>query len=218
MFALAKRRLRDAINTPGREGTTLPIWTISQAKEKFVVFDYPGDDGSRVTAWFKGQLRAIGTCLKEGLPEASLTLVYAGIDTFGLLGAQSGVDFSTRSTFIQWCEGYILTRLHAVGGGAVPAIDLYAARCGVLHTSTPLSDLERKGQAHEIWYQFLGQTGVNLITDAKLEPLILDVQELATAFKEGGLAFMADLQQDTAKLANAEARAAHFLRWGKASM
>jgi hypothetical protein len=37
---------------------------------------------------------------------------------------------------------------------------------------------------------------MNLIMDAKLWPLGLDIQNLAIAFKEGGLAFLADLKQD----------------------
>jgi hypothetical protein len=52
-----------------------------------VHFEYAGDNGSRTISWFKEHLRAIATCINEGLPDASLTLIYSGIDTFGLLAA-----------------------------------------------------------------------------------------------------------------------------------
>ena len=66
-----------------------------------------------------------------------------------------------------------------------------------------------------MWYQFLGRAGMNLIMNAKLKPLGLDIENLAMAFKEGGLAFLADLKQDPAGAQNAEARAQHFLGWGR---
>lgn len=159
-------------------------------------FEYAGDDGSRIVSWFKGHLRAIETCVNEDLPEASLTLIYSGIGTFGLLAALPGIVDASGDTYKQWCDKYILPRITSVEGDAVKAVDLWAARCGVLHTSTPLSKLEREGKAHQIWYQFLGKAGMNLIMDAKLRPLGLDIQNLAIAFKEGGLAFLADLKQD----------------------
>jgi hypothetical protein len=177
-----------------------------------VHFEYAGDDGSRMVSWFKEHLRAIETCINERLPEASLTLIYSGIDTFGLLAARPGAKYAAGETFKDWCQRYIVRRLQSVEGDQVTAFDLWGARCGVLHTSTPLSRVGREGKARETWYQFLGLAGVNLIMNTKLKPLGLDVQGLATAFKEGGLASLADLKQDQIRLNEAEARAQHFLR------
>jgi len=161
------------------------------------------------------QLDALATCINAGLPEASLTLIYSGIDTFGLLNAPPGDLDATGDTYKKWCEKYVLTRLQSVDGEPVTAVDLWAARCGVLHTSTPLSKLEREGKAHQIWYKFLGKVGVNFIMNAKLKPFGLDIHQFAMAFKQGGLAFLADLQQDQTALETANARAQHFLRWAK---
>ena len=178
-------------------------------------FEYAGDDGSRIVSWFKEHLRAIATCVNEGLPEASLTLIYSGIDTFGLLAAPPGIVDASGDTYKQWCDKYILPRISSIEGDPVTAVDLWAARCGVLHTSSPLSKLEREGKAHQIWYQVLGKAGMNLIMDAKLKPLGLDIQHLGMALKEGGLAFLADLRKDQTALEAADTRAQHFLRWGK---
>lgn len=149
------------------------------------------------------------------VPEASLILIYSGIDTFGLLAAPPVALDATGDTCKQWCEKYILPRIHSVEGKSVTAVDLSAARCGVLHTSTPVSKLEREGKANQFWYQFLGNAGVNLITSSKLPLLGLDVQDLALAFKEGGIACIKDINQDQAAFQAADARAQHFLRWGK---
>jgi hypothetical protein len=56
---------------------------------------------------------------------------------------------------------------------------------------------------------------MNLIVNTQLKPLELDIQNLAMAVKEGGLAFLADLNKDPTSFQAADARAQHFLRWGK---
>lgn len=178
-------------------------------------FDYVGDDPNknRMVSWFQTRCHAIATCLNAESPEASLVLIYSGFDTFGLLAAAPDVQDASGDTFMQWCEKYILPRIKSVEGALVTAADLWGARCGVLHTSTPLSSKERQGKAHQIWYQFVGKAGVNFIMDSKLPPLGLDVQNLALAFKEGGIACITDINKDPTAFQAADARAQHFLRW-----
>ena len=182
-----------------------------------MIFDYAGDDPNknRMVSWFQTHCHAIATCLNAELPEASLVLIYSGFDTFGLLAAPPNVPYATSDTYMQWCEKYILPRIKSVEGELVTAVDLWGARCGMLHTSTPISYLERKGKAHQIWYRFDGKAGVNLITSTKLPLLGLDVQNLAVAFKEGGIACITDINQDPISFHAADERAQHFLRWGK---
>src|ERR1035441_8066718 len=47
---------------------------------------------------------------------AILTLVYSGIDTFGLLGAPAAALDATGDTYKDWCEKYILPRIKSVEG------------------------------------------------------------------------------------------------------
>jgi hypothetical protein len=179
-----------------------------------MVFTYAGDQGSRTLAWLGPHLKGIALSLENELPEQALALIYSGIDTLGLLGAAASITDATRSTFMPWCETYILPRVQSVEGDPLTAVDLYAARCGVLHTSTPASALGRKGDAREIWYQFRGRTGINMLCVLPVPALRLDVEVLAWAFRDGALAFLADLQKDLVRLQVADNRAQHFLRWG----
>lgn len=178
-------------------------------------FAYAGDDGSRLFSWLGGQLRVIASCVDAGYPEGGLILIYSGIDTLGFFAAPLGTSDATGKTFKDWCENYLLRNLQSVEGAPVTAVDLWAARCGLLHTSTPASTLGREGKARELWYQFRGRAGVNLMANVQLEPLGLDVEHLAVTFKEGGLAFMNDLKQDKARFQIAEQRAGSLLRWGR---
>jgi hypothetical protein len=182
-----------------------------------VILDYSGDEtGGQIVVWFKRQLKAIGTLWDAGLPEAVLTVLYSSIDAFGLLAAPTGVLDATGDTFTNWCEKYILPRLQTVDGTPITSTDLWAARCGVLHTSTPLSKLERAGKARQFFYQFKDQTGINMFLNSPLMPAWIDIGTLAMAFKEGGIAFIKDLNGDPDKFGTADDRAQHFLRWGTA--
>ncbi len=179
-------------------------------------FYYAGDGNlNRIVSWFQGHIRAIGICIENKLPEASLALIYSGIDTLGFLASPVNNDFATRKTFEEWCDQYIVPKLTTVEGQPLTSIDLYAARCGILHTSTPLSALSQQGKAHECWYQFGEETGINIILNTPSLPSRIDVVQLALALKEGGLAFISDLNENPTNLQTADSRAQHFLRWGK---
>jgi hypothetical protein len=177
-------------------------------------FEYSGDDGNLIMSWLTKQVRAIGLCFDSGLPEAALTLLYSGIDTLGFLAASPPKNKATEETFKDWCNVYLLTRLKSVDGETLTSLDLYAARCGILHTSSPVSNRSRKGAAREVCYQFKGQHGVNLMMNVKLVPLMLDIEEFITAFKESGIAFIQDLSRDQTRREAAEMRASSFFRWG----
>lgn len=182
-----------------------------------MTIDYAGDDPhvNQMVSWFQIQLRAITTCLKADLPEAALALIYSGIDTFGLLAANPDIQYASRDTFKQWCDKYVLPRVQPVEGGAANASDLWGARCGVLHTSTPLSASERAGEARQIWYHLDGKVGVNLITITAMPALVIDIKNLALAFKEGGVACITEINQDAIAFQAASDRSQHFLRWGR---
>jgi hypothetical protein len=179
-----------------------------------VKFYYDGDEpGGQMLSWFKLQLKAIGALWDAELPEAMLTIMYSGIDSFGLLAAPTGVLDASGNTFKQWCEKYILTRLQSVDGTPITSTDLWAARCGILHTSTPLSQLERDGKARQVFYQFKDKTLVNMILNAPKMPVRIDIANLGFALKEGGIAFLTDLKNDPPSQKLADDRAQHFLRW-----
>ena len=176
-------------------------------------FVYGGDDGSQIGSRLKELLGAIALCLQSGFPEGALVLLYSGIDTLGLLAAAQGTNDASRKTFEGWCQLYLVPRLKSIEGQTVAPEDLWSARCGVLHTSTPVSKLSREGKAHELWYRFQGRMGVNLSVNAKLEPLGVEIEKLAVTFQEASLAFISDLGNDPIKRQNAEDRAQRFLRW-----
>jgi hypothetical protein len=89
--------------------------------------------------------RGIEICIENKLVFPSLTLIYSGIDTFSWVAYG---DISVRKRFTKWVENHMY--------GAKPLsprpIDLYAARCAILHTLTPNSDLSKNNSALPICY------------------------------------------------------------------
>ena len=85
-------------------------------------------------------------CIKNELIGPALILIYSSIDTCGWL--DSYCAFATRASFTDWTENYLLTAKTL----QCSALDLYAARCGLLHTLTPDSQLSAHGKARRICY------------------------------------------------------------------
>ncbi len=162
--------------------------------------------------WLNQRLKAIKVCLDSSYAEAALAPLYSAIDTLAFLGAPASTQFSTKQDFIAWCDRYIVPSLGATSGAT--GIDLYGARCGVLHTSSAASALGQQGKAREVWYQFKGRTGVNLMTNTPQPALLLDMEILVSAFEKGSRAFLADLEGDQPRLAIAQQRAQQFFSWG----
>lgn len=171
-----------------------------------------------VTSWLKERIAAIRVCLDSSLREPALTLIYAGIDTLGLLDAPANQIDASRSSFVQWSENYILPSLSPIAGSPVAGLDLYAARCGILHASSPISQLARAGTAREIWYQFKSDFGVNLRSKASGMPLLVDIEDLSNAFEHGSNQFLAAIKADKTRFDRAVERANQFFAWGIGSV
>jgi hypothetical protein len=177
-------------------------------------FHIPEKSDNAIEVWLRSRIQAISLCLKSGLPEDALTLIYSGIDTLGFLDAPLGQLWATEVSFEAWSDRYIVPSLRPVVGTSPSAVDLFGARCGILHTSTSFSQLGKKGAAREIWYQYRGKSAVNLTLDTPGMPLLIDIDQFANVFEVGGARFVADLKMEKVRFDRAEARAARFFSWG----
>jgi hypothetical protein len=91
---------------------------------------------------------AIVYCYENELLMPCLVLLYSGIDVAASLEPSAGKGVGER--FEKWVERYMLK------GRSLPctARELYAARCAVVHTFTPNSNLSKTGKARVIGYAF----------------------------------------------------------------
>jgi hypothetical protein len=79
-------------------------------------------------------LAAIEDCLQKRRILQCLCLLYAGIDVVASLERMP--QESTKSAFVRWVEENVLK----VRPMSCTALELYAARCGILHSFTADSD------------------------------------------------------------------------------
>ena len=89
---------------------------------------------------------SIEDCLSKGRVLSCLTLLYAAIDIFASLEQQA--HEGTKGSFVRWVDTYMLPN----NALQFCSIDLYAARCGIVHAFSAESDLSRSGKARKILY------------------------------------------------------------------
>jgi hypothetical protein len=97
---------------------------------------------------FLEPLRAIELCWESRLYGPVLVLMYSTIDAVAWLSCPLGQPEVKRSDFVGWVDRYLIPD----SGLQCTATELYAARCGVLHSLTPDSGISRKGDARQIYY------------------------------------------------------------------
>jgi hypothetical protein len=144
---------------------------------------------------------AINDCLDKQQIMPCLIMLYSGLEIVARMGSQPGE--TTRRYFMRWVETYILHKAEY----EVTAIELYAARCGVLHAFSPDSDLFKNGKARRIAYSW-GTASVDKLRDSikttSHDLAALHLNTFVRAFMNGIADFMDDLEADPVAQKRAE--------------
>jgi hypothetical protein len=93
-------------------------------------------------------LGAISKCVRSGFHLPALMLIYSTIDVMAWLDRDEEANDVTRSDFLRWADTYLLPDSDL----GCTAIDLYAARCAILHSYSAESRLTREGIAKTVYY------------------------------------------------------------------
>ncbi len=103
---------------------------------------------TRVRFHLADLVSAAHTCFANGSTLPGILLSYATMDIAASLTRPIGQPDTTGDDFKRWVEKYLLpgSRLNC------SSADLWAARCGVLHTYSAASRLSRQGSAKMIAY------------------------------------------------------------------
>jgi hypothetical protein len=156
-----------------------------------------------------GELQeAIGDCLARRQHFATLILIYAAIDIVASIESKTG---SNKPSFIRWADSYLIPAMPI----DCTALELYAARCGILHTMTAESDLSRSGQARAIYYGW-GDANSDDLNSAiatsgnKDKVVVLNVEQLREAFLVAVVAWANEVRRDSARLKQVNAQSAKW--------
>jgi hypothetical protein len=189
---------------------------------------FPSLRSPPISVKFKQIMAAAELCIAANLNTPALILIYSAIDAASWLCAEDAND-QIQNYFVAWVEKYILTP----GRIECSALDLWAARCGIVHTLSASSRLSRRGKAHQILY--VNHGGNREILD-RLETIrnakslrgardgreqasatdmsryvVLETDALMKAFQEGFASTLSDAKSDASLNARIKERASKVL-------
>jgi hypothetical protein len=154
--------------------------------------------------------QAIDACLKSDLRTPALILLYSAIEIAGFLDNEVP-SAGSRRVFENWVKKYLLP----VKSLYCSAVDIYAARCGVIHTFTPESDLSKDGRAREILYAWNRESEYvahRYITKSKTQDsqVVVTFHDLYEGWKRGIEQFIGELTDDPQRRRRVLERAQSF--------
>ena len=151
----------------------------------------------------------IDACIEKKLSSPALILIYSGIDTVGWL--DSSEDYATRTSFMKWVDAYLLKAKPL----QCTSLELYAARCGLLHTFTPDSQVSSVGKARRIYYAWGTASVQDLqrtidLTNKTGEYVAVHVNDLYEAWRLGVLQFTEELEKNPDRISRVYKKASKF--------
>jgi hypothetical protein len=140
--------------------------------------------GDAVASNIEEHVVAIRLCLDNHLHMPALALVYCGIDVLANLCRPVENSEVKPSDFVGWAERYMECQRYL----GVSGIDLYGARCGILHTYTMDSRLSAKGHAKRILYAWGNRNpddAMKVLSRLELTEIVIKIEQLFEAFLYG---------------------------------
>lgn len=154
-------------------------------------------------------IAAIQVRLEKKLNTPALLLLYSGIDIVGWLHADDPTN-PVRNRFIEWVDTYLLQARPL----QCTSLELYAARCGLVHSFSPDSGLTERGEARKIvyaWGTSNFRTLEEMIAVAKMGGYVaVQLETLVEAFALGVNQFLKELDLDPMESARVQKRAQKF--------
>ena len=143
-------------------------------------------------------LAATDLCIGERLYMPALVLIYTAIDSVSWLASDDRNE-PVRIRFEKWVNKWMLQKYPL----PCTATELYAARCGILHTLTPDSDLSKKG-IRKIAYAWGKADSDDLAKTIQLldyQGLVaVHLEDILGSFRQGFADFLNALVRDDEKM------------------
>lgn len=142
-------------------------------------------------------------CLQARVITPILVLIYSAIDVAGWLYASNSTA-SPNARFTNWVARYLLPARNL---GCSP-LELYGARCGLVHNFSAASDLSRQLKVREILYAWGDSDietlrGLSKIANIQIpgrQPTVqyteIQIEDLISAFRDGLRRFFEDARMD----------------------
>ena len=145
-----------------------------------------------INAVHSGIKCGIRVTLEKKCLGSAVILILSGIDAMAYLGMEAGRDDVSRSDFVEWADRYIKFPCKE----QLTGLDLYGARCAMLHSYGTASALSRTGKCRQIGYLDKSVPEVCFNPTVSQSLVLVSVPALAEAFFTGVDRFLVDLFAD----------------------
>ena len=137
-------------------------------------------------------------CFENKYYVPTLMIIYSGIDIMSWLDLPEEKEQTGRTYFKNWVEKYLMPCQNLKCNSE----DLYAARCGILHSFSCYSSKTRNNIAEVIFYSTNPKQNKRLEKinkSYKRKALAISIPGLLSAFNEGVKRFKNDIENDVVK-------------------
>lgn len=155
-----------------------------------------------VNAINNGIKRGIQVTVDNGCFGSAVILILSGIDTMAYLGMPADQQEVNKTDFISWAGRYMKFPCEE----QLTGIDLYGARCGMLHQYGVRSNLSRSGKCRMVGYMDASIPEVRYDKNTSKDLILVSVPALMTTFFEGIDKFLPVIFSDAKKAIVAEKR------------
>ncbi|HXG89160.1 MAG TPA: hypothetical protein VNJ02_12555 [Vicinamibacterales bacterium] len=138
----------------------------------------------------------IKACERAKCVVSTLTLIYSAIDALAALTRESQNTRATRKEFLDWVNSYLLPELDS----DLTAMDIYGARCGVVHTYAPTSDLSRDGKVKLVVYKWREghRPDDPILAERARSATVIEIEEVIDGLNRAVQAFERHIDADVA--------------------
>src|SRR5687768_16366050 len=143
-------------------------------------------NNQRDSKWY--QARHPRHTLEKNCLGSAVILFLSAIDAMAYLEVPPDQNGVNRSDFVRWVERYIKFPCKEQLSG----LELYGARCAMLHNYGTASDLSRKGRCRQVGYMDKSVPEVRYDRNVSREVVLVSVPALADAFFSGVDKFLVD--------------------------
>ena len=140
--------------------------------------------------------------LENDCLDSAVILILSGIDAMAYIAMPAGQYDVTRDDFVKWAEQYIKFPCSE----QLTGLDLYGARCAMLHSYGTASKLSREEKCRQVGYMDKSVPEVRFAPNVSNDLVLVSVPALAEAFFSGVDKFLVHMFEDRKKAPIAEQR------------
>lgn len=157
----------------------------------------------------RGMIQGIEACLERQCLVSALTLIYAAIDSISALTREIGHSDTNKTVFRDWVNEYMVPQQTL----NCTADDIYGARCGILHTYSPESRIQRdnNGRVKRLIYRWKAGPAADAQRPLPPDSTVLIVEDVFNSFTTAVDRFLEDVKGNSELAVKVESHCGELL-------